>query len=73
MRLWFILLRDLAGIGSAPPVERFAAMLGLLHHDKAWLQEYDTFVLQVSFAGSGDRISFAEALAATQRLVASVS
>jgi hypothetical protein len=51
------------------PKERFAAMLDLLHNDKSWASEYETFVLQVSFAGPGERISFAEAFGATKRLV----
>jgi hypothetical protein len=52
--------------------ERFAAMLDILHNDKLWASEYETFVLQVSFAKEDERISFAEAFAATRRLVASV-
>jgi hypothetical protein len=51
------------------PQERFAAMLDLLHNDKLWASEYETFVLQVSFAGPGETVTFAEALAATRRLV----
>jgi len=54
------------------PKERFAAMLEFLHNDELWASEYETFVLQVSFAGPGETISFAEAFAATRRLVASV-
>ncbi|MGA2401983.1 MAG: nucleotidyl transferase AbiEii/AbiGii toxin family protein [Syntrophobacteraceae bacterium] len=54
------------------PKERFGAMLDLLHNDKLWASEYETFVLQVSFAGPGETISFAEAFAATRRLVALV-
>lgn len=59
------------GGGGAPlnAAERFALMLDFLHHDKEWAKEYDTFVLQVSFAGPDEMISFAEAFAATQRLV----
>ena len=62
------------GGGSAPvdPTERFTTMLDLLNHDKEWAKGYETFVLQVSFAGPGEMISFADAFAATQRLVASV-
>jgi hypothetical protein len=62
------------GGGGAPlnPIERFVTMLDLLHHDKKWAKEYETFVLQVSFAGPGEKISFSEAFAATQRIVASV-
>jgi hypothetical protein len=62
------------GGGGAPqaPDERFTAMIDHLHHDKEWEKEFDTFVLQVSFAGPGEEILFADAFAATQRLVASV-
>lgn len=52
--------------------DRFAAMLERLHDDKLWASEYETFVLQVSFAKEGERISFAEAFAATRRLVTGV-
>jgi len=61
--------------GAAAPLddaERFAAMLDLLRSDKSWASEYETFVLQVSFAGFHETISFAEAFAATRRLVATV-
>jgi hypothetical protein len=51
------------------PKERFAVMLDLLHNDKLWATEYETFVLQVSFAGLGETTTFAEAFAATRRLV----
>jgi hypothetical protein len=51
------------------PRERFGAMLGLLHNDKLWASEYETFVLQVSFAKPGETITFAEAFAAARRLV----
>lgn len=52
--------------------ERFAAMLDCLQTDEAWAEEYDTFVLQVSFAQPEERILFAEAFAAARRLVDSV-
>ncbi len=51
------------------PAERFAVMLDLLQNDKGWTEQYKTFVLQVSFAGPGETITFAEAFAATRRLV----
>ena len=54
------------------PEERFAVMLGKLRDDKEWASEYETFVLQVSFAQPGERISFAEAFGATRSLVTSV-
>ncbi len=62
------------GGGGAPrdPVERFTTMLDHLHHDRGWAKEYETFVLQVSFAGPDEIITFVDALAATQRLVESV-
>ncbi len=63
------------GGGTAPsdPAARFTAMLDLLRADKLWASEYDEFVGLVSFAGSGETIAFADALAALDRLVASVS
>ncbi|MDR3554167.1 MAG: nucleotidyl transferase AbiEii/AbiGii toxin family protein [Syntrophobacteraceae bacterium] len=60
------------GVPSSPK-ERFEAMLDLLHNDKLWASEYETFVLQVSFAKEDERISFAEAFSATRRLVILVS
>ena len=58
------------GEGVPPnPKERFAAMLDLLHNDKLWASEYETFVLQVSFAEPGETIGFAKAFAAARRLV----
>lgn len=54
------------------PQERFASMFDKLHNDKMWASEYETFVLQASFAKPGERIPFAEAFAATRRLVALV-
>jgi len=50
--------------------ERFSAMLERLSKDKLWATEYETFVLQVSFARADEEISFTEAFAATKRLVA---
>ena len=50
--------------------ERFSVMLERLGSDRLWEREYEAFVLQVSFARAGEEISFAEAFAATQRLVA---
>lgn len=58
--------------GQGVPVnaaERFTAMLARLGNDKLWASEYETFVLQVSFAKEDERISFADAFAATRRLV----
>jgi hypothetical protein len=51
------------------PNDRFASMLDLLQNDKLWASEYERFVLQVSFAKPDETISFAEAFAATRRLV----
>jgi hypothetical protein len=53
------------------PRERFITMLKILDGDKLWASEYKTFVLQVSFAKPDETVSFAEALAATKRLVRS--
>jgi hypothetical protein len=50
--------------------ERFSVMLERLGSDRLWEREYEAFVLQVSFARGGEEISFAEAFAATKRLVA---
>ena len=55
------------------PKDRFTAMLDILSTDKRWASEYDHFVLQVSFAGPGITIAFAEAFAATRRLVDTVN
>jgi hypothetical protein len=54
------------------PKERFTAMIERLRSDKLWASEYETFVLQVSFAKPEETISFAEAFAAARRLVAAV-
>jgi len=62
------------GGGRAPAQasERFARMLDLLVADPLWAEEYDTFVRNVSFAAPDEIPSFADALAALRRLVASV-
>lgn len=54
------------------PKERFAVMFEKLQDDKEWASEYETFVLQASFAQHGERISFSKALGATGRLIAVV-
>jgi len=46
-------------------------MLDCLHNDDLWLDVYETFVLPVSFADTGEIITFAEAFAAERCLVAS--
>jgi hypothetical protein len=51
------------------PKERFAAMIERLQSDKLWASEYETFVLQVSFAKPDETILFAEAFAAMNKLV----
>lgn len=51
------------------PAQRFNRMLHLLHADKGWAADYETFVLQVSFARPGETITFAEAFTATKKLV----
>ena len=48
----------------------FADMLRRLETDALWAREYEDFVRAVSFAGPGEAIDFADALAACTRLVA---
>ncbi len=52
--------------------ERFALMMKRLSQDELWATEYESFVLNVSFAKEAERIPFAEAFAATKRLADSV-
>ena len=47
----------------------FAEMLRRLETDPLWAREYEEFVRQVSFAGPGEVMDFADALAACTRLV----
>jgi len=54
---------------SANPAMMFAEMLRRLETDPLWAKEYEEFVQQVSFARSGERIDFSDALAACARLV----
>jgi hypothetical protein len=57
--------------GGHAPVDvggRFALMLERLSTDPLWVEEYDTFVRDKSFAGPNELISFASALEATKRL-----
>jgi hypothetical protein len=49
--------------------QMFADMIRCLKSDPLWKKEYEEFVLQVSFAEEHEKIGFAEALAATMRLV----
>jgi hypothetical protein len=55
---------------AGDPAVMFAEMLRRLETDPLWAREYEDFVRQVSFAGPGDAIDFAHALAACTRLVA---
>lgn len=55
---------------SADPAAMFADMLRRLETDALWAREYEDFVRAVSFAGPGEAIDFAEALASCTRLVA---
>jgi Nucleotidyl transferase AbiEii toxin, Type IV TA system len=55
---------------SAEPAVMFAEMLRRLESDPLWAREYEDFVRQVSFAGPGEAIHFADALAACKRLAA---
>lgn len=63
------------GGGNAPAAhaDRFTAMLNLLETDVAWIDEYDAYVHQVSFARSDEIIAFDQALAALKRLVGIVT
>jgi hypothetical protein len=60
------------GNGLAPQKvdERFALMLERLTEDPLWATEYDQFVNDKSFAKPEEVISFADALAATTRIIA---
>jgi hypothetical protein len=59
------------GGGQAPinPGQRFSLMLKRLSTDPLWADEYDKFVLDVSFARSDEVISFTAALDTVRRLV----
>jgi predicted nucleotidyltransferase component of viral defense system len=57
------------GIPAADPATMFAEMRRRLETDPLWAREYEEFVRQVSFAGPGEVIHFADALAACARLV----
>lgn len=59
-----------AAVADAPRM--FAAMLDRLKTDPLWAREYEDFVRQVTFAGAGEEIAFAAALAACTRLVGAV-
>ena len=66
--------RTSAGEESEPPpadpAAMFADMLQGLETDPLWAREYGGFVRAVSFAGPGEAIDFADALAACTRLIA---
>jgi len=47
----------------------FAEMLRRLETDPLWAREYEEFVRQVSLAGAGEAIDFADALGAAPELV----
>jgi hypothetical protein len=59
-------------VPAADPATVFADMLRRLEIDPLWAREYEDFVRQVSFAGPGEAIDFAAALAACRRLIAVV-
>jgi hypothetical protein len=64
---------DIGRGGGAPardPAATFGEMLRRLEDDALWAREYEDFVREVSFAGPGEAIGFADALAACTRLVA---
>lgn len=54
------------------PHQLFAGMLERLRSDALWAAEYEALVRQVSFAKNDEEISFTAALAAYDRIVASV-
>ena len=54
---------------STDPAAMFAEMLRRLETDPLWAREYEDYVRQVSFAGPGEGIHFADALVACARLV----
>jgi hypothetical protein len=56
---------------AADPAAMFAEMLRRLETDPLWAREYEEFVRAVSFAGPGEAIEFADALAACTRLIRS--
>jgi len=58
------------GAVAGDPAAMFAEMLRRLETDPLWAREYEDFVRQVSFAGPGEVIDFAGAVAACTRLVA---
>jgi hypothetical protein len=61
------------GAAAANPVAMFADMLRRLETDPLWAREYQEFVRAVSFAGPGEAIHFADALAACARLATSMA
>lgn len=70
-----IAVKDAGRGGRAAPLDpakRLDLMLDILETDKDWTADYETFVLQVSFAGPGETITFAEALGAARRLISSI-
>ena len=63
---------DVGRGGGAPAGDTaamFAEMLRRLETDPLWAREYEDFVRAVSFAGPGEAIHFADALASCARLV----
>jgi hypothetical protein len=64
--------RERESIPATNPATMLADMLQRLETDPLWAREYEDFVRQVSFAGPGEAINFAEAMAACRRLIAAV-
>ena len=60
------------GAPAADPATMFAEMLQGLETDPLWAREYEEFVRAVSFAGPGEAVNFADALAACARLAMTV-
>jgi len=64
---------DKKRVDATQEAQMFADMIRCLKDDFLWEKEYEDFVLQVSFAEAHEQINFAEALAATVRLVSLVT
>lgn len=57
------------GAAVDDPAAMFTDMLRRLEADALWAREYEDFVRAVSFAGPGEAIDFAHAIAACSRLI----
>ena len=63
------------GGGMVPiaAVDRFARMLERLHQEKFWAEDYEVYVRAVSFASLQERITFDQALARVEKLIAGLA